>query len=254
MKSQTLLLREKSWDCIFLLDACRYDVFEKIYGDYLDGELQKVKSPGSATKCWAMKTFEDGYFQDVVYISGNPFVNSEFPIGALDLREKFDKIIDVWNFGWNSELGTVPPEAVIEAGRGIGKKKILHFLQPHAPYPGKVKGISLTSITSPKPSSFVAHLQTLTGRRFSDLIWKTLLKLGAKYLILKDGIKSVLKGYKENLQLVLKEISKHLDKFKGKLIVTSDHGEAFGEDGIYEHPPNQSCPVLREVPWLEITK
>jgi hypothetical protein len=38
-----------------------------------------------------------------------------------------------------------------------------------------------------------------------------------------------------------------------KVVITADHGEAFGERNFYRHPV--ACPLscVREVPWVETT-
>lgn len=36
-----------------------------------------------------------------------------------------------------------------------------------------------------------------------------------------------------------------------KVVITSDHGEAFGEWGIYGHPGGVYIKALTEVPWFE---
>lgn len=50
-------------------------------------------------------------------------------------------------------------------------------------------------------------------------------------------------AYKKNLVSVLKEVQRLVDDLEGKIIVTSDHGEALGEDGIYLHPIGVNIPV-----------
>jgi len=36
------------------------------------------------------------------------------------------------------------------------------------------------------------------------------------------------------------------------VVVTADHGEAFGEEGVWEHHIETHIPPLMEVPWLEV--
>lgn len=246
------MINEGDWDCLIVLDACRYDFFEEIYGKYLDGDLKKTVSPGSCTTEWLERTFQDEGFKDVSYISANPFVNSKSAVGADGLSEKFEEIIDVWDFGWDDELNTVPPKKVLDVGKEIEGRKILHFIQPHAPYIGRDSGISISSTFPLKSYPNLVHISTKIGRHLNRTIWKYLLWLNAEISILKNGMLSVLKGYKNNLRVALEETSKHTDQLGEKVIVTSDHGEAFGENGVFEHPPGQNIPVLRNVPWLEM--
>lgn len=63
-------------------------------------------------------------------------------------------------------------------------------------------------------------------------------------------------GYVTNLKLVLKEVKKLISKLEGKIVVTADHGEAFGERGEFFHSTVlTSNPVVREVPfWTAVNK
>ena len=39
-------IEEENWDNLIVFDACRYNYFEKIYPDYLEGNLSKVHNRG----------------------------------------------------------------------------------------------------------------------------------------------------------------------------------------------------------------
>jgi hypothetical protein len=66
------------------------------------------------------------------------------------------------------------------------------------------------------------------------------------------------RAYMENLRLVLDEVETLLDSFRGKTVITSDHGELLGErlPGIpvkdYDHWYGLHVPELLDVPWFEI--
>jgi len=38
-----------------------------------------------------------------------------------------------------------------------------------------------------------------------------------------------------------------------KMVISADHGNAFGEWGIYGHPGRTPLPCLTEVPWTEVS-
>lgn len=59
------------------------------------------------------------------------------------------------------------------------------------------------------------------------------------------------RAYIENLQLTLPHVERLCDELPGKTVVTSDHGNAFGEWGVYGHPHNRYLDCLINVPWLE---
>jgi hypothetical protein len=143
-KAKARKVMEEDWDTLIILDACRYDFFEKLYKDYLlSGKLEKRISQGSGTVEWLKNNFTGKYA--VTYISANPFVNSYgLSLGRLHERcksswkatEHFSRIIDVWDFGWDENLCTVPPTEVNKAysSNKDGNRKIIHYLQPHRPY------------------------------------------------------------------------------------------------------------------------
>ena len=78
------------WKYLIILDACRYDYFEKVYRDYLEeGVLERVFSPASGTLQWLTLTFR-GYYRDIVYVSANPYVNSKMEVEDWHGTTKFD--------------------------------------------------------------------------------------------------------------------------------------------------------------------
>ena len=141
----------EDWDYLIVLDACHYDYFAIFYKNFFEGILEKRFSRGIDTPSWFKNTFTD-YYDNVVYISSNPYINSQISISSCDARKRFFKVIDVWEFGWDDELGTVPPWTLTLAALSYvekyeEKKFIIHYLQPHASYIGKgFKGIGF-----PKP-------------------------------------------------------------------------------------------------------
>lgn len=131
---------EEDWDYLIILDACRYDYFSRLYREYFVGRLEKAISPASFTVEWCKKSFPKLY-DDVVYLSANPYVNSKIEIGGFNAKNRFFKVIDVWDWGWNEKLGTVHPEQVNKAVLNSkdnypDKRFIIHYLQPHEPYLG----------------------------------------------------------------------------------------------------------------------
>ena len=81
------------WDVLIILDACRHDYFAEAYGDFFRGKLEQRISLGSSTPEWRIKTFKKTY-NDIVYISANPYINSRtkiFEDNARDLDELYDR-------------------------------------------------------------------------------------------------------------------------------------------------------------------
>jgi len=276
---------ESEWDYCLVLDACRYDVFAEVYDEYLDGTLEKRESIGSSTPEWAYRTFTEDH--DIAYFSGNPFINSlGIPLNELKwgascdyewtATEHISDIIDVWKEGWDDDLGTVPPESLaesLEEHSDIDERTdrtVLHYMQPHAPYLSRGKGRKLKQIQkgirNQEDAEEVANDGTLSS--LSDKLRpKVEEKLDGSELAQKAGLwleldpTDVLKNgtrgaalalYEENLRIALEEVAEVVDELDGDVVVTADHGEAFGEEGVWEHHIETYIPPLMEVPWLEV--
>lgn len=278
MLDQKDLIEDKEWDYLLILDACRFDYFKRTFDDYLKGgKLSEVTSPASHTTIWCKKIFGDGKNDDTVYISGNPYINSKVPIGELDARGYFYKIIDVWiPAGTSKKYGS--PEEVSEALKKAivkyPKKRIIaHFMQPHAPY------LTLNSTKSGSKPKFEIDEEIdrdffwMSKRKMRNYAAKIIRSIGQKktwgfreklgimkprgpiYEVLKQhGVKELKKAYQQNLELVLGEVSNLIEKLSGKIIVTADHGELLGEGDNYGHHLNGTATELLCVPWLEIKR
>ena len=78
------------------------------------------------------------------------------------------------------------------------------------------------------------------------------LELGAGGL-LSDGTRETAMTYHEdNLRIALESIAELLPELDGSVVVTADHGEAFGEQGVWEHHIETPIPPLIEVPWVRV--
>lgn len=235
-----------SWDYLIILDACRYDCFEEVYSKYLQGNLEKRISRGTHTLEWLSQTFRDRY--PYTYISANPYINSE----GVDSREvsrssdiswnasnHFKRIVDVWKQGWNEEENTVLPDEVNKRLKNCSEesKVIAHYMQPHTPF-----------ITAPITEEGFHSRDVILEKDEpgnADNPWRNLYERDRDLFI---------EYYKENLEIVLKSFSELIESISGEIIITSDHGESFGEEGVFGHPPGTHISSLTEVPWLKIHK
>ncbi|KXB07000.1 hypothetical protein AKJ52_01150 [candidate division MSBL1 archaeon SCGC-AAA382C18] len=280
MLKQKNLIKKREWDYLFVLDACRFDYFQRTFDDYLDeGNLSKVISPATHTTIWCKKIFGGRRKNDdIVYVSGNPYINSKVPIGKLDARGYFYKLVDVWDSGWNEEKNTVFPQEVIKGVKKAmikypGKRIIAHFMQPHAPYltldnttSGSKPEFNIDNQTDNnffyflrrKMRNFAAKVIRLIGQRKT---WRLREELGIMepsgpiYEVLNQhGEKELKRAYQKNLETVLEGISGLIENLSGKIIITSDHGELLGEGNNYGHYINGTENELFHVPWLEIKK
>jgi len=222
---------------------------------------------------------------------GEPFINDlGIPLNELKWGASCDyewtasdhisDIHDVWKTGWDDDLGTVPPESLAEAYRNNldaverADRTVLHYMQPHAPYLSRGKGQKLKQIQKGIKrqeeeaengdnddgggllSSLSDSVRPKIESRLDDSefaqkagLW---LELDPKDLV-KDGTRvTALKLYEENLRIALESVAELADELDGTVVVTADHGEAFGEEGVWEHHIETHIPPLMEVPWLEV--
>ncbi len=238
MLKQKNLLLKKDWDYALILDACRYDFFKRNYQDFVHGNLLKVKSSGSNTREWLEKTFKDS-FNEIVYVSGNPWINSVGLKEEFDARTHFYRVIDVWNFGWDENLETVEPEVILNSLKKIEKnypkkEKIIHFLQPHFPYIRAMKGNTSTSldrILNFISTGYAKKLVDTFNHRFVSFL-RNFFALPSKShwdVLCRQGRETLLDLYEDNLTRALGAISRHFSSLDGNVIITSDHGEFLGE-------------------------
>jgi hypothetical protein len=276
----------EAWDYLIVLDACRYDYFERYWKDYLpEGQLSCRWSCGSCTDEWKVKSFPDCY-DNIIYLSANPQIGNISVYGYC-ARDHFSEVVEIWKNGWDSEIGTVLPETVtnkaiqcISKVNTKGKRFIVHYMQPHAPYiklaldPQKYrfaesKGFmkfSDMALKTYRPRSkvylyrFLSKLLKNTTVFGNHPDWKLRKYLNLpplapmEYVLQKCSVQQLREAYRDNLQKAMFEIARLLKYLSGKIIVTSDHGELLGENKCFSHPCRSDHPILRGGPWLEIKK
>lgn len=222
----------RDWDNLIILDACRYDLF--LSCNTLNGEVECYYSNASNTAEFVRKTFVGEHYPDTVCVTATPKYIKP------NAEDAFHDVIHVWEDDWNDEARTVLPEVMVERVISAHKKYpnkrlISHFIPPHLPFIGEI-GQQI-------PHS-VAFLGDLRGHdRDKQNIWNAMSNGGLE-------IQRVWSAYKENLELTLPAIENLLDKLPGKSVVTSDHGNAFGEAGIFGHPSRRHIEPLVCVPWF----
>lgn len=238
---------DHEWDVLIVLDGCRVDFMKEFVGEF--GYVQSVNdiiSVGSTSREWLAKTFRPEYADDInstTYITANPYSEEIFSSHAGSTRSPFNpanwksvtadefyRLEEVWRSGWDDSLGTVPPRTVtnhaINATRtGNQERLIIHYMQPHQPFIGQ-------------------RAQRNNSTFKNENCWGLL----RTNKIAPEIVKS---AYRENLHLVLEEVELLLDNSNGKAVITSDHGNAFGELGIFGHPNGFLHPAVKRVPWVE---
>jgi len=100
-------LMDLDWDTLIILDACRFDYFAKVYREFFRGVLKRKLSPATKTADWVKVVFKEKY-NDVIYVSANPIINSKVSVWGFDAKQHLYKVVDVWDWGWSEEWGSVP--------------------------------------------------------------------------------------------------------------------------------------------------
>jgi hypothetical protein len=236
---------DEDWDNMIILDACRYDIFEKL--NCLSGVLHKKYSKAPQSAGFFDRNFGDRTFYDIVSVTGNPY----HEVRLTD--EQFHKVYHLWKTHWTEDISSIHPKDVTDATLEISdshpkKRLMVHFMQPHAPFIGpwarEQIGIHVGN----------THVRQLAEQGEYSIETKN------PYSLAKSGeidSAQLRRGYKENLNIVLEQVDRLLSGLEGKTVVTADHGELFGERAWpffrreYQHP-NIMATKLLEVPWLVI--
>jgi hypothetical protein len=192
---------------------------------------------GSTSHEYLERNFTDEEYDDIVYISANGFFTDTMMEKHLGRKDIFHAKFDTIEEKWDKEKGTVLPESVLEDALTAEKlfpekRKIIHFIQPH--YPFLTRDFGETSETH------------LPDHGNEDALEKA--ERG------KIDREEIIEAYEENLEEVFKHAKELAQEMEGKTIVTADHGELLGENGLYSHPSGSKVKKLRKVPWDKISK
>lgn len=233
---------DADWDALVVLDACRADLFEQVVDIENFDTYQRRTSAGSMTAEWVRRNFEGRDLGDTVYVTTNPHVVNE-------ASEAFHHLEPLWEDAFDDDLGTIPHDAVVEAAREMAetypeKRLIVHFVQPHHPFIADERVAEFsrwdveTLASGERPSHphdpFEADSMGLVE---TERVWD---------------------AYRGTLDLVIDDTLDLAADLGGRTVVTSDHGNMFGEPGwpipvpVYGHPPGLRHPELVEVPWAVI--
>ena len=217
----------EDWDNLILLDACRYDEFER-HWDY-GGQLEHRTSRGSSSNEFVRGNFRGRELLDTVCVTANGwYLNiDEFEVHAMiPLVEQEYR---------DEKTGAVLPKTVTKHAKRAAKqyphkRLVIHYMQPHTPYIGS------------------------TGREYFPefRVRSDLDRVNASGEIDTEKLRA---AYRENLELVVDEVGSLLEALDGKTVVSADHGEMLGERHFpipvrdYMHPHGIDNEVLTKVPW-----
>jgi len=229
---------DQEWDGLIVLDACRVDALRELAPEYefIPSFVPSIYSRASMSETWLRRNFISRFrseIRETAYMSANGHTNGfetdEFDISASELHH----LKTISEYAFDEELGTVPPRPVTDYAVDYLRREdpdrfILHYMQPHTPY----RGLDLEGYRGD---------DTL----FRENVWD-LLHAG------ELSKEEVWKYYLDNLRWVLDDIQIILENVDAETVtITADHGECFGERGMYGHPRHGRVDALRRVPWIQ---
>jgi hypothetical protein len=225
---------DREWDVLVVLDACRADLLQSVAPEVgVVDDVETVHSVGSSSSEWLENTFGDHLETErTVMVTGNTWTDRYLEADAFAVLD------EVWKYAWNEDIGTVPAEAITDRAVALARDRnpdrlVVHYMQPHHPFvpdpladdSGMIRTGSHSSISNP-------WILLRRGDLAADTVWD---------------------AYEANLRHVLEEVATLVENVAGRVAVTADHGNLFGEWGLYGHPAHTPVPALLSVPWAETT-
>lgn len=225
-------IENSDWDLLIILDACRFDTLKEISDSCV---IRDAVSPASSTPEFLRRARAADVFENSTYVSANPQVKEHPPTDESG-------IVDLSETAWNAPLGTVPPSAVYARSKESvreGESVVAHTLQPHYPHICEIDGD-----TCPVPNGL--HPKQHDSLE-PDANFQATLASG------KIDLDEAKQSYRAALTYSWRkasEVAKGLAKDGYVVVITSDHGELFGEWGFVEHPVGVRVQDLVTVPWV----
>lgn len=245
------------WDICVIADATRMDQWLEVTSDIpwiSDGDNSEW-SVGSCSPEWYTKTFipaaiPDG---DIGVVTANPFAAktddkpSHLTGIPLHSNPEVDYIDYVFQDSWGCDveggyLDVTHPAVVTERAWQAWEDEdldrlVVHYMQPHLPFRSR-----------PEWFGRRANLKHFGNgdneyHERNKEIWQEL----------RDGEvdrDEVWESYCDNLSWVLEHIHRLWEAADAEFLLTADHGNAMGEQGVWSHPADVRIPELREVPWV----
>lgn len=254
------------WDVLVLLDTCRVDALRMVADEYsFLNNIGRIVSVGSSSPEWIAATFRKQWREEIAetaYLASNGYaqviledrgsINENTPDELnVSLPDQFQwkgtdwsfvdsnrlgKLEHIWRYEPKNRKGSIghiegdsPPRYVTDRGIDVMRNQeyervILHYNQPHSPYVSNALKEN-------------RGLEEFERDPFG-------------YMVKTGDRETVFNSYLDDLRYVLDEVRLLLDNIDArKVVISADHGEAFGEYGDHGHLVGTLHPKVRMVPW-----
>lgn len=232
---------EHDWEVLVVLDACRYDLMTEVAPSWdCLPPMRSTYSAASASYEWLQRHTREEYGDEMagtMLIAANAWTRDDC-VHADD----WAALDELWTHSWSDEEGTVLPRPVTDSAIHHWRRRddydaermIVWYLQPHSPF-----------VEADWSEGFESD-EIGVDAGGSKNVWN-------RY---RDGTVSreeIWRAYRDNLEYVLEDVALLIDNLDAEVTITADHANCLGEWGIYGHPPWVPAPVLKRVPWMELS-
>jgi len=257
------------WDVCIILDTCRVDALRAVADEYaFVGEVKRIWSLGGSSPEWMVQTFDSDWIDilsDTAYLTANAWTERVLADRLCSDHESYSRTIierlrkygnwdpvfpfdlgrleKIWEYvpedqEMNKQFdpgglmpGGAPARYVTDRAISVAQNNdydrlILHYMQPHAPY------LANAWTTQRDPHEYEKRpFEYLRKSGDRKIIWNT---------------------YINELRYVLDDVALLLRNIEAnQVVISADHGEAFGEFGVFNHHTGSLHPQIRFVPWVE---
>ncbi|MFC7135345.1 MULTISPECIES: hypothetical protein [Salinibaculum] len=243
------------WDLLIILDTCRLDALKLVASEYdflTPNKIETATSVGGSTLEWTANTFTHHFRDEIVstgFVSANGWprrilregYNPEQQLDMSVLPKFWSTVsesdlgvhIPAWKYGpgrgAESDQPQASAETVVDFVIRLGREQefdrvIAHLIEPHYPYVGALEQRG----DIPVSKFGVLPWRHVESKKDIDLLWDL---------------------YIQELRIGLDSIERLLNNFDAeRVLITADHGEAFGELGVFGHNTGSLHPKVRQVP------
>jgi len=254
---------DRDWDVLIVLDCCRVDALETVADEYdFITDVESMVSVGSTSREWIAKTFTQEWKSEVyntAYVTANGYPRTifewdryEYPhregdgeyrrahmnhVGFDPVSEDDFMLLDqVWKYvpedmkGGGKVLPKFITDRAIDVARTQNPDRlIVHYMYPHGPY--------VANAVSENRDLHDHEQNPMMALRNGDVSRETVWNV-----------------YLNELRFVLDSVEVLLENIDAETVaITADHGEGFGEWGMYAHLLGAPFPCVKQVPWVETT-